>query len=97
MKTKAKVSEVGCLLPPLINSTDLKKFKERLKWLEKSQFMEKGGIGKSTTQQNTAAAMAYFHDKKVMIHGCDPKADSTRLILRGQNADNHDGYTQRIG
>ena len=24
----------------------------------------KGGIGKSTTQQNTAAAMAYFYDKK---------------------------------
>ena len=34
----------------------------------------KGGIGKSTTQQNTAAAMAHFHDKKVMIHGCDPKS-----------------------
>ncbi|KZX16993.1 nitrogenase iron protein [Methanobrevibacter filiformis] len=43
----------------------------------------KGGIGKSTTTQNTAAAMAHFHDKKVMIHGCDPKADSTRMILRG--------------
>jgi nitrogenase iron protein NifH len=37
----------------------------------------KGGIGKSTTAQNTAAAMAHFHDKKVFIHGCDPKADST--------------------
>jgi nitrogenase iron protein NifH len=44
----------------------------------------KGGIGKSTTQQNTAAAMTHFHDKNVMIHGCDPKADSTRLILGGQ-------------
>ena len=44
----------------------------------------KGGIGKSTTQQNTAAAMAYFYDQKIMIHGCDPKADSTRLILRGK-------------
>lgn len=43
----------------------------------------KGGIGKSTTTQNTAAAMAHFHEKKVMIHGCDPKADSTRMILRG--------------
>lgn len=43
----------------------------------------KGGIGKSTTTQNTAAAMAHFHDQKVMIHGCDPKADSTRMILRG--------------
>ncbi|MDR2544969.1 MAG: nitrogenase iron protein [Methanobrevibacter sp.] len=44
----------------------------------------KGGIGKSTTTQNTAAAMAHFHDKRVMIHGCDPKADSTRMILRGK-------------
>lgn len=44
----------------------------------------KGGIGKSTTQQNTAAAMAHFYDKKVFIHGCDPKADSTRLILGGK-------------
>jgi len=43
----------------------------------------KGGIGKSTTTQNTAAALAHFHSKKVFIHGCDPKADSTRLILGG--------------
>ncbi|HWQ41584.1 MAG TPA: nitrogenase iron protein [Desulfosporosinus sp.] len=45
----------------------------------------KGGIGKSTTQQNTAAAMVHFYDQKVFIHGCDPKADSTRLILGGMN------------
>ncbi|MBU4536397.1 MAG: nitrogenase iron protein [Euryarchaeota archaeon] len=44
----------------------------------------KGGIGKSTTQQNTAAAMAEFQDQKIMIHGCDPKADSTRLVLGGK-------------
>lgn len=44
----------------------------------------KGGIGKSTTTQNTAAALAHFHGKKVFIHGCDPKADSTRLILGGK-------------
>ncbi|GEO81658.1 nitrogenase iron protein [Pararhodospirillum oryzae] len=43
----------------------------------------KGGIGKSTTTQNTAAALAYYHGKHVFIHGCDPKADSTRLILGG--------------
>ena len=49
----------------------------------KLAFYGKGGIGKSTTQQNTAAAMAYFHDKKVFIHGCDPKADCTRLVLGG--------------
>jgi nitrogenase iron protein NifH len=44
----------------------------------------KGGIGKSTTTQNTAAALAHFHNKKIFIHGCDPKADSTRLILGGK-------------
>lgn len=44
----------------------------------------KGGIGKSTTQQNTAAALAYFYGKKVLIHGCDPKADCTRMILGGK-------------
>jgi nitrogenase iron protein NifH len=50
----------------------------------KIAFYGKGGIGKSTTQQNTAAAMAHFHGKNVFIHGCDPKADSTRLILGGK-------------
>jgi len=40
----------------------------------------KGGIGKSTTTQNTVAALAEM-GQKVMIVGCDPKADSTRLIL----------------
>jgi len=53
--------------------------------MKKIAFYGKGGIGKSTTQQNTAAAMAYFHDQKVFIHGCDPKADSTRMILGGMN------------
>lgn len=51
----------------------------------KIAFYGKGGIGKSTTQQNTAAAMAHYHNQKVFIHGCDPKADSTRLILGGMN------------
>ena len=40
----------------------------------------KGGIGKSTTTQNIAAALAE-NGAHVMIVGCDPKADSTRLIL----------------
>ncbi|MCL6447010.1 MAG: nitrogenase iron protein [Armatimonadetes bacterium] len=51
----------------------------------KIAFYGKGGIGKSTTQQNTAAAMNYFFGKKVLIHGCDPKADCTRLILGGKS------------
>lgn len=42
----------------------------------------KGGIGKSTTTQNTVAALAEM-GKNMMIVGCDPKADSTRLILNG--------------
>jgi nitrogenase iron protein NifH len=42
----------------------------------------KGGIGKSTTTQNTVAGLAEM-GKKVMVVGCDPKADSTRLLLNG--------------
>ena len=33
--------------------------------MKKIAFYGKGGIGKSTTQQNTAAAMAFFHNQKV--------------------------------
>ncbi len=42
----------------------------------------KGGIGKSTTTQNTVAGLAEI-GKKIMVVGCDPKADSTRLLLGG--------------
>jgi nitrogenase iron protein NifH len=42
----------------------------------------KGGIGKSTTTQNTVAGLLEM-GKKVMVVGCDPKADSTRLLLGG--------------
>jgi nitrogenase iron protein NifH len=42
----------------------------------------KGGIGKSTTTQNTVAGLAEMKNK-VMVVGCDPKADSTRLLLGG--------------
>jgi nitrogenase iron protein NifH len=42
----------------------------------------KGGIGKSTTTQNTVAALAEM-GKKIMVVGCDPKADSTRLLMGG--------------
>src|SRR5512140_2456943 len=43
----------------------------------------KGGIGKSTTCQNTVAGLCAL-GKKVMIVGCDPKADSTRLMLHSK-------------
>jgi nitrogenase iron protein NifH len=42
----------------------------------------KGGIGKSTTTQNTVAGLVEM-GRKVMVVGCDPKADSTRLLLHG--------------
>ena len=42
----------------------------------------KGGIGKSTTTQNLVAGLLEMK-MKVMVVGCDPKADSTRLLLGG--------------
>ena len=42
----------------------------------------KGGIGKSTTTQNTVAGLVEA-GKNVKVVGCDPKADSTRLLLGG--------------
>ena len=43
----------------------------------------KGGIGKSTTTQNLTAALATHLNKQIMLIGCDPKADSTRMLLGG--------------
>ena len=43
----------------------------------------KGGIGKSTTVSNVAAALAE-KGMKVMQIGCDPKADSTILLRHGE-------------
>ena len=51
--------------------------------LRQIAFYGKGGIGKSTTSQNTLAALAEM-GQKILIVGCDPKADSTRLILQGE-------------
>lgn len=43
----------------------------------------KGGIGKSTTVSNLAAALA-GRGLRVMQVGCDPKADSTRTLMGGR-------------
>ena len=50
--------------------------------MKKVAIYGKGGIGKSTTTQNTVAALAEM-GRKVMVVGCDPKADSTRLLMGG--------------
>ena len=51
--------------------------------LRQIAFYGKGGIGKSTTSQNTLAALAEL-GQRILIVGCDPKADSTRLILNAK-------------
>ena len=53
-----------------------------MKKMRKVAIYGKGGIGKSTTTQNTVAGLAEM-GRKVMVVGCDPKADSTRLLLGG--------------
>ncbi|MDD1673339.1 MAG: Ni-sirohydrochlorin a,c-diamide reductive cyclase ATP-dependent reductase subunit [Methanomicrobiales archaeon] len=44
----------------------------------------KGGIGKSTTAANLSAAFAE-RGLKVLQIGCDPKHDSTRMLMHGAN------------
>ena len=44
-------------------------------------FYGKGGIGKSTIATNVSALLA-MQGKKVLHIGCDPKADSTRLLCK---------------
>ena len=48
--------------------------------MKKIAFYGKGGIGKSTTASNVSAALS-LSGKKVCQIGCDPKNDSTRLLL----------------
>ncbi|CQR74416.1 Nitrogenase iron protein 1 [Sporomusa ovata DSM 2662] len=48
--------------------------------MKKIAFYGKGGIGKSTTAANVSAALAELGNSVCQI-GCDPKNDSTRLLL----------------
>jgi len=52
--------------------------------LKKIAIYGKGGIGKSTTAANLSAALAK-QGRRVMQIGCDPKADSTCLLMNGKS------------
>lgn len=56
---------------------------ESEKTMRKIAIYGKGGIGKSTTVANLAVVLAQ-KGYKVMVIGCDPKADSTKLLLGGK-------------
>ena len=49
--------------------------------IRRGAFYGKGGIGKSTIASNVSALLA-MQGKKVLHIGCDPKADSTRLLCK---------------
>jgi nitrogenase iron protein NifH len=66
----------------MVTTLEPKAETETTKMMRKVAIYGKGGIGKSTTTQNTVAALSEM-GKKVMVVGCDPKADSTRLLLGG--------------
>lgn len=51
--------------------------------MKKIAIYGKGGIGKSTTTSNLSAALAH-KGYKVMQIGCDPKADSTKNLMKGK-------------
>jgi len=64
--------------------------------LRQIAFYGKGGIGKSTTSQNTLAALVDL-GQRILIVGCDPKADSTRLILNAKAQDTVLALAARAG
>lgn len=51
--------------------------------MKKIAIYGKGGIGKSTTVSNLSAALSK-KGYKVMQIGCDPKADSTKNLMKGE-------------
>jgi nitrogenase iron protein len=56
----------------------------------------KGGIGKSTIAANVSAALAK-RGKRVLQIGCDPKHDSTRLLLHGERLTTALDYLKETG
>ena len=55
----------------------------------------KGGIGKSTVSANLSCALA-LRGHRVLQIGCDPKHDSTRLIMHGEEVETVLGYLRGV-
>jgi cellulose biosynthesis protein BcsQ len=64
-------------------------------FIETGSYLRKRRYGKSTTTQNLTAGLGEM-GKKIMIVGCDPKADSTNDFGRPSTTDSF-GYTPRRG
>ncbi len=56
----------------------------------------KGGIGKSSTASNVAAALGEM-GRKVMVVGCDPKSDSSITLLGGRRIPTIMDTVRRLG
>ena len=56
----------------------------------------KGGIGKSTLSANISAALS-FENRRILQIGCDPKHDSTRLLMHGQRITTVLDYIRHTG
>ena len=56
----------------------------------------KGGIGKSTLSANISAALSN-QNKKILQIGCDPKHDSTRLLMKGKRITTVLDYIKNTG
>lgn len=56
--------------------------KKKEVFMRKIAIYGKGGIGKSTTTSNLSSALSH-KGYKVMQIGCDPKADSTKTLMKG--------------
>ncbi len=56
----------------------------------------KGGIGKSTLASNISAALSVSGSRVLQI-GCDPKHDSTRLLMRGKRIETVLDYIRDTG
>jgi nitrogenase iron protein NifH len=68
--------ECSCVLPDVVAVS-------KRDGIRRIALYGKGGIGKSTVAANLSVALSGM-GYKVMQIGCDPKADSTRMLLHGK-------------